>query len=419
MKDRVISLLRWSERYTKTDMVYLASGGFWLTAEQILIGLIAFGVSIAFALFVSKDVYGTYRFLLSLFWTLTAFSLTGIPTALTRAIANGEEGAYRQAVPFSFLGGLPMSLVAGGISFYYFFVGNTVLGYGALAICLIGPLFQTGYLFSAILEGKRDFRRTALFGLLLSLVPALLLLTLMPFVRSPLPFFFAYLGGNAAIAIILSVFAYRLHRLNSIRSGEFKNLGWHLSAINILSTIANQLDQLLVFHYLGAAELAIYSIATALPDQLKSMATNLTNLAFPKFVRRSVKEMQGMMWHRIFTVTIVFLLGVVVYAFLAPLFFGIFYPTYGDSIFYSQLYAFSLIAIGNMIPITVLQAHAAKQELYIFNIVSSVIQISTLFIGILWYGLIGLIAARAASRLFNLFFSSALVNLYARRSILS
>jgi O-antigen/teichoic acid export membrane protein len=415
MKEHAISILRWSERYTKTDMVYLASGGFWLTAEQILIGLAAFGVSIAFAHFVPKDIYGTYRFLLSLFWTLTAFSLTGISTALTRAIAKGEEGAYRQAIPFSLLGGLPMSFIAGSISLYYFLAGNTVLGYGALAICILGPLLQTGYLFSAILEGKRDFKRTAIFGIALSFVPALLLLALMPFAKTPLPFFLAYLGGNVLIAGILSLIAFRIYRPSRVKSDEFKNLGWHLSAINILGTIASQFDQLLVFHYLGAAELAIYSIATALPDQLKSMATKLVNLSFPKFVKRPIGEIRQMLWHRISVVTVVFLLGIIAYIFLTPLFFHIFFPTYEDSIFYSQLYALSLISIGGMIPDTVLQAHAAKQELYIFSIVSAIVQITALFFGIFWYGLIGLIAARALSRLFGLLFSALLVTQYAKR----
>ncbi len=417
ISSRFVSLLRATERFTKTDMVYLAKGGFWLTSEQIFLGALALVVSMAFARYVSPETYGTYRFLVSLFWTLSAFSLTGIATALSRAVARGEEGAYREAIPFSLLGALPMSVIAGGISFYYFAAGNTTLGYGSLAIALLAPFFQAGYLYGAFLEGRKEFRRAALYSLALNLVPALSLLALMPFGMSPLAFFITYLASNVTIALILSAVVFTINRPNEIRSPELKNLGWHMSAINILGTIANQLDQLLVFHYLGAAELAIYAFATALPDQLKSMATNLANIAFPKFVQRPIKEIQAMMGYRIMTVTLVFLVGIIAYVIIAPLFFNLFFPAYGASIFYSQIYAFSLITMGSMIPATVLQAHAAKRELYLFNIGSSLVQIATLFIGILWYGLLGLIIARAASRLFNLAYSTYLVRRYAARSV--
>ena len=405
-----VRLLRWSEKYTKTDMVYLAKGGFWLTAEQIVIGLTAFGVSIAFARFVPKSIYGTYRFLLSLFWTLTAFSLTGIPAALNRAVARNEEGAYRQAIPFSLLGSLPMSFIAAGIAAYYLFLGQTILGYGALAISLGGPFFQAGYLFASFLAGKKDFRRASLFGIALSLVPAVTLVTIMPFASTPLSFFIAYLASNIAIAAVLSMIVFRTYRPNRVMSTEFRNLSWHFSAVNILNTLATQVDQLFVFHFLGATDLAIYSIATTFPDQMRSMATNLTSLAFPKFVRRSIGEIRQMLWHRIALITAFAGLGIAIYFFAAPFLFHLFYPAYADSIFYSQLYAFSLVALGSMIPSTVLQAHAAKRELYAFNITSATVHITFMLLGILWYGLIGLIGARILSRVFNLALGTTLLN---------
>jgi O-antigen/teichoic acid export membrane protein len=416
VRDRLHRLLRSSERYTKTDMVYLAHGGFWLTVEQITMGLIAFLLSIAFAHFVSKDTYGTYRFLLSLYWTLTAFSLTGLSDAMARAVARGEEGAYRQSFKLSLLGNVPMSLLAAGLSAYYFLHGNAMLGWGLFLICLIGPLFQMGYLYGAFLEGKKEFRLTAIFGILITFAPAAALGLAMFFTSNPLVFFCIYLGGNAATGLALCAWTFKLYKPNNATSDTLMNLGGHFSVMNVLLTVSGQLDQLLVFHYIGAAPLAVYSFATALPDQIKSLLGNLTNISFPKFVKRPVAQILDNLWYRIFAFTALTLLLVLCYILLAPVFFEFFYPNYVSSVFYSQLYALALIPIGSLIPVTVLQAHAAKRELYAFNILSPLFQVAALFAGILWCGLLGVVIARIIGRVFNLLLSLVLVKWFARRS---
>jgi hypothetical protein len=36
LKYKAYTFLRWSERHTKTDMIYLTKGGFWLTLAQVI-----------------------------------------------------------------------------------------------------------------------------------------------------------------------------------------------------------------------------------------------------------------------------------------------------------------------------------------------------------------------------------------------
>lgn len=48
LQHRIYKLLRWSQRYTRTDMVYLAKGGTWLSLAQgvaTLAGLARAGIS--------------------------------------------------------------------------------------------------------------------------------------------------------------------------------------------------------------------------------------------------------------------------------------------------------------------------------------------------------------------------------------
>ena len=418
MKERAVSILHWGEQYAKTDLMYLTKNASWLTISQISISAFALLTSIAFAHFIPKEVYGSYRYLLSLFWTLTTFSLTGIPTALARAIAKGEDGAYKESIRLSLIWSGPMILISLGLAVYYFAQGNLLLFSGALIIAIIGPLMQPTYLFGSFLEGKRAFRATAIAGIVLNLVPMLALIGTMFVSKNPLSFLAVYLIANAGMAALISWYIWKKHRPTEHKPTEsLFSLGAHFSAMNILAGIAGQIDRLLVFHYLGAIELAVYSFAIALPDQIKSMSNNIATIAFPKFASRPFSEIRETLSHRLggFTLLMAALAGV--YICIAPLAFHIFFPAYGEAVFYSQIYALALIPLASIFPMTALQAHAANKELYILNIVSSVFQIGILFPAIAYYGLLGAVVARILSRTFNLVLSIALTTIYSRKTV--
>lgn len=417
MKERLTSFLHWGERYAKTDLVYLTKNASWLTISQISISAFALLTSVAFAHFIPKDIYGSYRYLLSLFWTLATFSLTGIPAALARAIAKGEDDAYKESLRLSLIWSWPMILISLGLAVYYFAQGNLLLFSGALIIAAVGPLMQPTYLFGSLLEGKRAFRETALAGIVLNLVPMLALVATMFFSQNPLSFLAVYLIANAGTAALISWFFWKKYRPTEHKPTEsLFALGAHFSVMNILAGIAGQIDRLLVFHYLGAVELAVYSFAIALPDQIKSMSNNVATIAFPKFANRPFKEIQGSFLLRLggFTLLMTVLAGI--YILLAPFAFHVFFPAYTEAIWYSQVYALALIPLASIFPATALQAHAANKELYIFNIVSSVFQIGILFPAIAYYGILGAVIARIVSRTFNLLLSVGLTASYARNT---
>ncbi|HEX9608834.1 MAG TPA: oligosaccharide flippase family protein, partial [Candidatus Paceibacterota bacterium] len=93
IKRAAYNVLRKSERYTKTDMVYLTKGGIWLSISQGVAMVTGLLVAIAFANLLTPETFGTYKFVLSLAGIIGAFSLTGMSTALIRSVANGQEGA--------------------------------------------------------------------------------------------------------------------------------------------------------------------------------------------------------------------------------------------------------------------------------------------------------------------------------------
>ena len=134
LRNKVYKGLRASEKYTQTDMVYLAKGGFWLNSAQVLTALSSFLLALLFARLIPKEVYGNYKYILSLAGIAATFSLTGISAGILQAVARGYTGTFIQATKvlvkwnslifvFSLIGAL-----------YYFSNGNSTLGYGFIII---------------------------------------------------------------------------------------------------------------------------------------------------------------------------------------------------------------------------------------------------------------------------------------------
>ncbi len=64
LRAKICNFLRWSEKYIKTDMIYLVKGGFWLTLGQIISSVSSLLLVIAFANLLPKETYGIYKYFL-------------------------------------------------------------------------------------------------------------------------------------------------------------------------------------------------------------------------------------------------------------------------------------------------------------------------------------------------------------------
>ena len=154
-RERLYRFLRWSERYTKTDMVYLFTTGVWGNLGAFSVSFFSFILYIAFAHFLSKETYGTYQYLLSLAGIVGNFTLTGMNTAVTQAIARGYEGVFYKAMRLQYKWNIVPTLGTWAFSAYYLWHGNMTLGFGLFMIGLFTPLLNTFNTFSAILGGKK------------------------------------------------------------------------------------------------------------------------------------------------------------------------------------------------------------------------------------------------------------------------
>ena len=414
MKEKAIRALKWSEKYTKTDMLYLAKGGFWGLLSQIGLVLMTFGLAVAFARLVPKETYGEYKYILSIISLLGTLTLTGLGTAVMQSVSRGYDGTLSYAFWKNIKWSIFFFSGAGLVSIYYFLHGNSTLAISLLIAGCLWPFFNSTNLYSSLLVAKKDFRRvTIYFDLIGNFVPYLCIFVTMFFTVNPLFFVAVYIISNTLIGVILYKRVTSIYKPNNEVDPHMLRYSKHLSLMGILSGIAGTLDQILVFHYVGAAELAVYNFATAIPDQIKGPIKSLSNMIFPKIAERSDKEIREGMMNKIMVLLVLGICLTIGYILLAPFIFHVFFPNYAESIFYSQIYSISILWIVYIPTDTYLNAKKKIKELYTSSILISILQIILLFVGILWGGLLGLIIARVIIRLAS---ATTSMTLYERAS---
>jgi O-antigen/teichoic acid export membrane protein len=161
--------------------------------------------------------------------------------------------------------------------------------------------------------------------------------------------------------------------------------------LNILSTIAAQLDKILVFHYLGASQLALYALSQIPVSQTRALLKPIVQMVFPKYSERPIGDIRISIYRKMILLTIPIIVIVTVYIILAPFIFKIFFPKYIDAVLYSQIGILSLLFFQKKLIAYTALAHASKKIIYGMSIYASLSKIILLLVLLPLYGIWGAI----------------------------
>ncbi len=400
------------EKYLRTDIRYILHGGFWLTTGQVATSLAAFVVAIAYANLLPKELYGTYKYVISLAAILAAFSVTGMNSAITRAVAQGAEGTLRSGTRMRLYGGIAGAIIAALIAVYYYSNGNATIGTAMLVIAAFLPLFDTFNTASAYLYGKREFGRDAFYTMITRAGCAVILVAGIFLTQDLFILLALYFGSYALLRMFFYWYVLRSISSQAADDPSAVRYGVHLSVINAFVLVAGQIDKILVFHFLGAVEVAVYFVATAIPDNIKSIVRNIGVLAAPKYAALSEDEARRALpdlWRKTLFFTLLLLAGVVAYVLISPYLFRLIFPTYAEAVLFSQFYAFTILATSLGLPSALLQYQGRTRDVYILNIANNVMQIALIAAFVPLWGLWGAVWARLGSMFLNALVTVALV----------
>jgi len=393
IKDKIYYLLRLTQKYTETDMVYLAKGGFWFGLNQIVSITGSFLLAIVFANLLPKEIFGTYRYVLSVTSILAISSLSGMHSAIIRAVARGYEGSFVPAIKtrlkWGLLGSLGSLLLAG----YYFVNNNIILTIVFLIVAAFTPFLNSLNLYTAFFNGRKQFKKQNGYTIINNLFSTVILITTIFLTNNLFLIILAYFGSHSLIRFILLQITLRKTSLNKKQDPDTIAYGKHLSLMGVIETIANHLDKILVWHFLGGKEVAIYSFALILPDKIKNILGLITPLTLPKLSQKPKAELKATLPKKIFKFLLATILVVIIYIIAAPFLYKLFFPKYLGSILYSQILALTILYIPATLFETSLVAKMQTKKLYFLRTSLPLTRIALLLILTPLYGIWGIISA--------------------------
>lgn len=381
------------ERFFRTDLRYLARGSFWLSLQQGAVMLLSFLLAMAFAKYVEKDAYGTYQYILSVAGLIGVFSLSGLSTVLIRSAAQAKHGALRQAFFLSLKYSVGVVILGLATASYYALQGDMVLAWGIGLATLLTPLFNSFPLYESFLLGKKRFSEQALYGALRALLPTLLVFGVILWHPTVLMLVSAYFVGHVLSSALFYFLTQRKYERHSGHDGELLSYSKHMSVMNIINTGMGQLDKIVIFQFIGAAELAVYLFAVLVPRQVQHLFKQLKSLAFPKLSERSLWEIRRTLFQRMFRAYAIVLPATAVYIFLAPFLYELFFSNYSSSVALSRWYSLVLLLMPFSLLNEVFIAHKRTRELYVQRVGSLIVKGSTLLIFVPLWGVWGVLVS--------------------------
>ena len=393
LKHHAHTALRKSEKYFKTDMVYLTKGGFWLMFGHIIQMASGLALAIMLSNLLPKEAYGKYQFIISASAIIAGITLSGMGTALTRAVARGATGTLSYAFKTQLLWSIGIIVTSGLISLYYFLNGNNELATAFLIVGICTPFLSGFSLYRPYLEGRGFFRESTTLGIWRRPLPVIAVFISLLFTDNPVIIIGTYFLSQTISMGLLYLLVIEKYPEPQQSNPELLNYSKHLSVMGVVSLVANNIDKILVFHFLGAAPAAAYTLAQLPSTQILKMFSLLGKIIFPKFAQRELNILKKTLLRKIlifFTATI---FVAILYIVAAPYIFKFIFPMYPEAVLLSQVLILTILAKPLMFYTQAFAAHGLKRPQYISQITVSVLKISLLLILVPLYGLWGAVWA--------------------------
>ena len=389
----------------------------WMLGGQFLVSVMAFILTYILANYVSKEVVGEYRFILAAYGTISVFALYGMSTALMQSVAAGSLGSIYYAVKTKLKYGLIGSLLFSGLAVYYYFTTpESALVWGLLLCALLLPPLEAYGLYGSYLQGASAFKLSAIFLSADRIFTTAVIAISVYFSPTLIPIVGAYLLSHGLMVFILYYLSLKKIPPNTEYDDSLLPYAKHVTAMSLIGAVTAQLDKYILFFFFGPVPLAMYWIASVLPQEVARVVSVIAGTFFPRYVSADSKTLlytvRKLYWYSSAILGMV----CVTYYFLAPFIFSIFLPQYIDADGISVVLMFGFGFMPHYLVWQIFSAKKQVKSLYYLSIGEPVLVMVLYLLLIPVYGIWGIAGALVIKvAVMNLL---AIWYLYFRKAIL-
>lgn len=382
---------------------FLARQSFTVTTSYVIGALKGIITGYLVTRLFPPELYGAYKFALSIVGTIGFMTIPGIVSTLGTLIAKKQKDApVRSAIILYAIWCCVGSLfIAGSIVFLPYWHKESLWLLLVIASLLFVPSTIGVHIFSALVRGTGRFDhalKASLMSNSFQVVGVLLVLWLRP------SSILLLLCTSGIPSIVYASYVWWWSRQFTSHS-SFRPAVWQsisLSIVSVPTTLSWYIDGLLVTAYFGLNQLAVLSVALLIPEQLKLWSKELFPILYASQAkgvdswerRRKISRLAGLG-------TIFFVVGIALFCMITPFIIPILFPYYDarEITFLTNIAACTLINTPSTLCTQYMEARGMIRELQWCTWLSSFFYVITLCILVPMYGPVGAILSRGMLRI--------------------
>jgi O-antigen/teichoic acid export membrane protein len=385
------------------DLAYFVKNSFWMFFGHVLKIIMGVVLTVIFARFTSKEIFGEYSLLLSIMGVLSIITMPGFSLSMMKAVSKNFDGVYIKSIKCRLIWSSFGSIFLFFIVLYYLYNDNYYIAMSLLFSMLIFPFFYSTNSWISFLQGKKKFDLYSKFHVFQHFFSTLFTIITILFTSNVFFIFIIYILSNLIFNIIYS-FRTKKYVKNNLLDKGWKSSGYKLTITNFISVSYEYLDKILIGILLGSASLAVYTIVVLIIYSTQRLFKELMKITMPKIFLFNKEKIYKLSHKMLYIVSFFSIIISIITYFLTPIVIHILYSAkYADAIKYVQLYtiSFPLYMLMTLLTIFFISLNKEKELIYIKSI-SLVINVILYLVLIPQFGIIGAIISSLIFYLINI-----------------